>query len=187
VVTDATLTYADGTTAVERSETWQRTTAPFDERTVTMRDGRAGREMATVNGYPEVYNPLTNTIGKLRPDIQLPPPRHPATDSTFDRIRDGIVAMLGTGDAHEAGRVVVDGRDAFKIEADDGSAIVVDADTYDPIEVTLPFTGPDGTMVVRVVSREALPVTDANLKLLSVEAQHPDAAIDATGTVEGAG
>jgi hypothetical protein len=94
-----------------------------------------------------------------------------------DPFRRKILALLQAGKAREDGHVRVDGRDALRLVLGDGSSTyLVDADTYDPIEYTT--RGEGGSVTLRFPVYEKLPATDANLALLSLRAQHPDARVD---------
>ena len=52
---------------------------------------------------------------------------------------------------------------------------MVDAATYDPIEWTTSGTG--GSVTLRFPVYEQLPVDSESMKLLDLEAQHPDARV----------
>ncbi|HET8759385.1 MAG TPA: hypothetical protein VFM58_25425 [Solirubrobacteraceae bacterium] len=56
-----------------------------------------------------------------------------------------------------------------------GTAYIVDARSYDPIELRTQGTG--GGTVLRFVTYERLPVTAANRALLSIAAQHGGAPV----------
>jgi outer membrane lipoprotein-sorting protein len=179
VVTATTQTAPDGSIEELRTESWQRTTPPYDQRLVT--DGR-GRELSTVGGSPEVYNPLTNTIVTLAPGEEVPD--RGAPQYVDERVSDRMLDLLNSGEAHEDGRTTFDGRDAIRIASNDGRAtLLVDAATFEPLEWST--VSDDGVRETTHFERyETLPVTDENLALLSVRAQHPDASIDPSGTVD---
>jgi outer membrane lipoprotein-sorting protein len=93
-----------------------------------------------------------------------------------DEFRAEVLALLESGQVRVVGHVTVDGRDAIKLESLDGRKIyVVDASTYDPIEWTT--RGTDGGVTLRFSAYEELPVDDASLKLLDLQAQHPNAQV----------
>jgi hypothetical protein len=105
---------------------------------------------------------------------------------------------LASGEARTDGTVIVNGREAVRIVFTGsgspassrgratGATYIMDAQTYEPIE--LREVGDDGTVVTsRFVTYETLPATAANLALLSLREQHPDATVVQDGTVEGFG
>ena len=105
-----------------------------------------------------------------------------------DEFRAGILALLDSGRVRVTGHVTVDGRDAIRLESLAGTKVyVVDAATYDPIEWTT--TGNGGSVTLRFPVYEQLPVDTESLKLLDLEAQHPDAQVvrgaDAYSKAEG--
>jgi hypothetical protein len=163
-----------GTRSAGRTESWQRNAPPYDAREIS-----DGRELATANGRPEAYLPRTNTIYTLAPGSIAPAP---ARDTGFPgRMRE----LVRLGEAREAERLIVGGREAVRIVSSDAKLeLVVDAETFAPIE--LRTVGDDGTTVVsRFETYELLPATPANLALLSLRAQHPDAVVKPGVTVEG--
>ena len=205
VVTLATVTGPDGNVLHrERTEAWQMTSPSFDMRQVMYSDGEATRELAVVDGRPEVYDPRTNTISSLPPELDLPagaagPPlpgsRRPIpgdgpTDQSPERLRAQILDLLRSGEAHETGRVTVDGREAIRIVAPAmDMTLLVDAQTYEPIEWSVPVTGigtsPDhGILTTRFETYERLPSSEANLALLDLRAQHPQATVDHRITID---
>jgi hypothetical protein len=91
-------------------------------------------------------------------------------------IRAEIFALLRSGTARVTGHVEVDGRDAIRIASPDGKQIyVVDAATYDPIELTT--VGNGGGVTLRFPVYEQLPLDSESVKLLDLEAQHPSAQV----------
>ena len=183
LVEATTTVRPDGSANTTRTETWQQTAAPWDWRRVVVQPANGGhREMGRTDGRPVVWNPLTDTVHTLAPDQVVAAPTGPDRDLD-DRLVDGMRALLASGNAHEDGRPTVNGRPAIRITSDlDDRTLVVDAQTYQPLEWSL--TGDDGTRITtRIESLEPLPDTAANRALTSVRAQHPSAAVDATGTV----
>jgi hypothetical protein len=178
-----TENWPDGEVIASRSETWQQTSRPYDHRTVI--GGQRQRELAMRDGSPESYDATTNTIYTVVPGTKLPPLRRPV-GSPEDRLLDDLRSFLRSGLAREDGRVTVRGRAAIRIVSVGSSLkrILVDAETYLPIES---FSVSDHG--VRVTSRyetyEELAATEANLALLSMRRQHPDAAVKPGITVEG--
>jgi hypothetical protein len=180
-----TQTYPDGRVISHWSEAWQDSSPPYDQREV---DGDGRRETATASGRPEVYLADTNTIYTLPENVALPERTKPGLDIGLQPIRDRMLDLLRSGEAHEDRRVTVNDREAIRIVSSDlKGALIVDADTYEPIVWTA--TADDGTVETIGFKRyEWLPATEANRALLSLAAQHPDAGVDRTQmTVEGFG
>jgi hypothetical protein len=90
--------------------------------------------------------------------------------------RRQILHLLRSG-AVEGGRVSVGGREAIRLVSRDGrTTYLVDADTYDPIELRTSGNGGSVTLTFEVY--EELPRTSANEPLLGLTAQHPTARIN---------
>jgi hypothetical protein len=78
---------------------------------------------------------------------------------------------------HQAGRETINGRDAIRLVSDDGSVtLLVDADSYEPIEWRVSQDGREAVTSFPVY--EHLPATDANAALVSLTGRHPGAALD---------
>jgi hypothetical protein len=171
----------DGNIDTARIESWQLTEAPHDSREVLIgEDGSVWAENATVDGRPESWSPLQNTVFVMPPDAEIPDGSWvPPTPGAADLV-ERMQTMLASGDAREEGPVDVDGREAIRIVTGDGSrSLLVDAATYEPIEWTA--TSDDGVVVTtRVETFETLPATADTLSLLSLREQHPDAAVESS-------
>jgi hypothetical protein len=174
-------TRSDDPGRVERTETWEMLAAPHDMRRVTGR-GDVTRELATVDGRPQVYLSSENAISTLAPDVELP--RGAGRErklapllNPFDGLasfREDLLGLLRSGDAREAGRTTVDGRAAIRIATRLATTMLVAATTYEPIEIRQVFD--DGIVVTtRFETFERIPASAANEALLSLRAQHPDA------------
>jgi hypothetical protein len=203
VVTRATVTGPWGDVlSQERTEAWQLTSPPYDMRQVTYSDGEASREFAVADGRDQIYEPRTHTISTLPSGVLLPagsarPPlpnsrrllADPA-EAQPERLRAEILRLLQSGEARDEGRVEIDGRQAIKIAAPSmRMELLVDAQTYEPIEWSVPVTGigtsPDeGLLTTRFETYERLPANDANLTLLDLRAQHPGATVDQRITID---
>jgi hypothetical protein len=169
------------------TETWLRTTPPYDRRYV-MRGGAARREAAVANGQEQFYDHRTNTIYTMERPIEVPPPGRSGRKGVEDdlSILEDIRSLLASGDARERGRVTVDGREGILIVfSRSGTRLVVDTDSYEPIEWTT--VGGGAAVTNRFRTYERLPATQANLAHVSLKAQHPGAKISPTIAVEGVG
>ena len=191
-----TLTRADGSIDL-RIETWQASSPPHDQLQVITAGGRRF-EVALADGVAQLYDPQTNTIytGPLQAKQaqQVDKARASKWKSGGDRTgasgkdkgtvvaaddsyRAKILGLLESGKVHEDGRVTVDGRAAIRLVSDDGNVtLLVDADSYEPIEWRVHENGQ--TAVTSFPTYERLPATEANAALLSLTARHADATID---------
>jgi hypothetical protein len=191
-----TLESADGA-ETSYVETWQQLSPPYDHRRIEGRNGR-GREFASVDGRPQVYNPFNNTIATLAPGVKAPdggslpdPPVGPPLGRLEQRraplqpwtsLRDQLLRLLRSGGSREAGRVTIADREAIRIVFRRwGITLAVDARTYEPIEWTMESEGPPTVETTRLTTFERLPATKANLAKLGLRAQHPDAKLDIGG------
>lgn len=180
VVAVTTLTGPGGVTDRSRSEMWQRNAPPYDHREIGFgADGTSGRELGSAQGRPQYYDPSTDTLHTTSPEAPVFEPSGLNGEITGQGLVEKMRALLKKGAAHEDGHVTVDGRDAIRIVAD-ALTIVVDAETYQPIEWQ--FDGPAAggrydTSTTRIETYEWLPDTPANRALVSVAAQHPGAVV----------
>jgi hypothetical protein len=170
-----------------REETWRQTSRPFARRAITTRHGRPGIETSTVGDRPtQLYERARNTIYTNPPDAgpALGTPM-PATDG--DPLAQQMAQLLRSGHARAVTRSTAGGRAVIRFAYIDavpgGGAVkwsyVVDADSYRPVRLTA--TSADGSRVeTRFDTYQTLEPTEANQGLLSLSAQHPGAAVDAT-------
>jgi hypothetical protein len=183
-----TQTGPDGSSTSSRTESWQASSPPYDQRLIVNNDGL---EIAIADGVPQLYDPETNTIYiGPRQDLKSMPPKARAeraggrnartgmtVDAGGDLYREKILLLLDSGRAREDGRTTVDGREAIRIVASEGGMmLLVDADSYEPIEWRVSENGM--TTEAFFPTYERLPADAASADLLSLTAQHPDATID---------
>jgi hypothetical protein len=194
IVAAGTWTDAGGTTVSAPIESWQDTTPPYDTRRRETRPGGGRIETGSADGVAQFYDPRTDTIFSVpwRPKADPPNPNGRgawpdplAPDFSAAALRE----FLESGRAREDGRTVVDGREAIRIvTAVHEVTLLVDASTYDPIELRLDDpNGPGTSKTIRFRTYERLPATPANRALVSLAASHPGAATrvapqDAGGT-----
>jgi hypothetical protein len=108
--------------------------------------------------------------------LEAPAPAAGSAPALNDSFREQVLGDLRTGHARVAGHVRRGGRDALRlVMRRAGATYIVDARTYNPIELRTRGTG--GGTVLRFVTYERLPVTVATRKLLSISAQHGDAPV----------
>jgi RNA polymerase sigma-70 factor (ECF subfamily) len=194
IVPDGTWTDADGTTVSYPVESWQDTSPPYDSRRRELRPGGGRIETGSAEGVAQSYDPRTATILTVpwRPKAEPPNPNGRgawpdplAPDFSAASLRE----LLESGQAREDGRTVVGGREAIRIvTAVREVTLLVDASTYDPIELRLDDPdGPGTSKTIRFRTYERLPATPATRALVSLAASHPGAAMrvapqDAGGT-----
>jgi hypothetical protein len=192
-----TLTGPDGPMDL-RIETWQASSPPYGQLQIITAGGRRF-EVAMTDGVGQLYDPQTNTIytGPLRPKDAQTVAKARATKwktggaqagaagkkkgtivAADDSYRAKILGLLESGKVHEDGRTTVDGRAAIRLVSDDGDVtLLVDADSYEPIEWRVSEDG--RTAVTSFPTYERLPATEANAALLDLRARHADATVDA--------
>jgi hypothetical protein len=181
-----TVTSVDGSAVTRPVEIWQQSSPPFDSREVVLRGGAFRPELATVDGSREFYDPRTNTIytepSRKPPGGAAGKPAESGGGSGLDPLApdfsvERLRSLLTSGRAHEDGRVSVDGRAAIRIVSSAPEmTLIVDADTYKPLEWQVPAAGAAGhALTVRFETYEWLPATAASAALVSLSAQHPGA------------
>jgi hypothetical protein len=188
VVAVTTRSGPGGVTDVSRSEMWQQNAAPYDHREIGFgADGARGRELGTAQGRPQYYDPVTDTIHTTSPDVEVSQSSGLNGELTGQGFVDRMRVLMKKGAAHEDGHVNVDGRDAIRIVAD-ALTLIVDADTFQPIEWRLDGEAAGGrydASTTRIETYEWLPDTPANRALFSLDAQHPGAEVVTDVTVGG--
>ena len=113
---------------------------------------------------------------RLRHELAREQQRESSGGMLPEEFRAEILALLDSGQVVVTGHVMVDGRDAIRLESPDGKKIyIVDASTYAPIEWTT--TGDGGGVTLRFGAYEELPVDTESMQLLSLQDQHPNAQV----------
>jgi hypothetical protein len=110
-----------------------------------------------------------------------------AVEERLSPLRTQLTELLRSEDARDATATTRRQRRVIRFELDnvwpDGSVVkwtyIVDARTYEPILLTT-STADGARATTRFERYETLAATEENKALLSLRAQHPDAAIDAT-------
>lgn len=119
---------------------------------------------------------LATEQGAARLRHQLAHEGRQSSGTQPEEFRAEILALLQSGRVRVTGDVDVGGRDAIRLASLDGrKTYLVDASTYDPIEWTT--TGNGGGVTLRFPVFEELPVDDASMQLLDLQAQHPGAQV----------
>ena len=145
-------------------------------------------KLAKLTGDPHATGAYLVGNGGSRPTViatakgaerirkELTRQRQQSTGRAPEEFRSDILKLLESGQARITGHADVGGRDAIRIESSDGKQVyLVDASTYDPIEWTTAGNG--GGVTLRFPVYEELPVDTESMKLLDLEAQHPDAKV----------
>jgi hypothetical protein len=144
-------------------EWWQQTDAPHALRMIK---GPVGRQIEGANDGSTSfqYEPATNTV------VETPSSSPP---TLVDPIA-GVRKQLASGDAEVLGTTTIDGHALYKIKLATGMVGYFDTNDYRPMYLDNPQH--DGRVVrTRVLAYEELPMNAENAKLLSIEAQHPQA------------
>ena len=179
------FTSSDGSQATLRIESWRQSSPPFDSRQIVTFDGGSSRpELATVEGVREFYDQRTNTIFILPAQQSTGKQAEPPARSDLDPLApeftlEKLRALLTSGRAREDGRTTLGGRDVIRIvTSSPRTTLLVDATTYKPIEWQVPAGDPLGqALTMHFRAYEWLPPTTSNKALLSLRAQHPEAAV----------
>jgi hypothetical protein len=196
-------TEADGSVTTWESESWRETFEPFLQRHETSQSDGRRVEWAYDGELHHVYDAGSDTVFEVSKEqlgealAALAAPGKPAPSASAEdakkarqdraaamnsatsaeELRDGVRAMLESGDARAEGHVVVDGREAIRIvSVQKQVSYLVDATTYNPIEWRTEEVG-GTTTTLRFVAYEELPATDANRQLVDLRAQHPTASV----------
>lgn len=176
----------DDSVTTWREETWRQTSRPYARRELTTRDGVAIETATVGDRAARLYDATTNTIYTNAPDAG-PAVGTPMPANDGDPRREQLVRLLRSGDARAVRRSTAGGRAvirfAYQNALPEGGAVewtyVVDAKTYQPMRLTT--NSPDGSRVTaRFETYETLEQSEETTALLSLRAQHPDAAVDRT-------
>lgn len=133
------------------------------------------------------------TLELVLPNTLTFSPRFYVSPPTDARYASTLREAIASGIAHDEGTVELDGRSVQRIRFDSEcpdatcpgapSHAYVDSETFHPVKEVWPsgyvIVNPDGVfrfdVVVRYLTFEYLPRTDANVALTDIRAQHPDA------------
>jgi hypothetical protein len=156
------------------AETWQLTSAPYSALGMKGPLGRE-QESASTGTTASFYDATTNTIHESGATKHGAGASEDPLATVRADLADGIARLLGPA--------ITDGTPTYEIQFADkggfgsGSLIAyVDRQTYRPILLSDPQRN-GGVVQLKVVAFEYLPVTSANLRLLSLTARHPGARI----------
>jgi hypothetical protein len=151
------------------SESWQLTSQPY-----------SARWIGTFAGGPETANDgTTEYLYDGKHTIYTRPSSAPLQlSSTLAQLREN----LDSGRAHVVGETTIEGASVYEISLPYGYIGYFDTRTYRPLFLDSPTSGPSAAsgrkIRMRVVTMEYLHPTPANLRLLSLTAQHPGASVE---------
>lgn len=184
------VTARDGARFTSRTQQWVSTSPPYNQRLVRSWNGKVQWEQEFVNGRLDLYEPRTNTI-YLAPGVA---PNQsslaPGPSSALSMVSDLLRGQVQDPDAPKVTinrSAVLDGKNAIEITFDGGRfSYWISPSTYKPLQSvdrsdSLP-DGQGGVGIVRYPIARVLPRSAASSKLLSLQAQHPDASVDRSNT-----
>lgn len=154
------------------SESWQLTSGSHAARWIGTFGG--GPESANDGKTEYMYDGKTIHTRPNSAPLQLSDP--------LAQVREN----LDNGKARMVGERTIGGTSVYEISLPYGYVGYFDTKTYRPLFLDSPTSGPSagsGKLIrMRVVTMEYLRPTSANLRLLSLTAQHPDARVEANPT-----
>jgi hypothetical protein len=149
-------------------ESWQLTSAPY-----------AARWHGTFGGGPESDDDGTTEYVY---DGQTIHTRPSSATLQLDNPLATVKKALDSGRARMVGEATIEGASVYEISLPNGEVGYFDTKTYRPLFVDSPASGPGALRGklwrLRVVTMEYLRPTRANLRLLSLTAQHPGATVE---------
>jgi len=162
-----------GDQAPQLYELWQQTGRPSAARWI-----KFGQEVSSDGTNLSVYDPTSNTI-KVTPDAESA--SQPAVD-----IAQMLRGLVDSGHARVEGETTLNGIGVYKLTVSgaprpfaNGTAYVA-RDTYYPVLIESTGGPCNCDETIRFQAYEYLPASQANLQLLDLAAQHPDAQVVTT-------
>lgn len=154
-------------------ELWQQTDRPNDARWI-----KSGHEVSSDGTNMSEYDPRSNTI-------TITPDKASASTSAAD-VAQLLRSLVDSGNARVEGMTTLNGRPVIKLTVHNapgpfknGTAYVA-RDTYYPILIDSRGGTCNCDTTIRVQTYQYLPANRANLRLLDLAAQHPDAQVITT-------
>lgn len=184
-----TVTPRDGATHISGWHEWLSTSPPYNSRSIQFRNGKPLWEQAFVNGRLDLYDPRTNTI-YIAPDVipfceagttspaATPTCRVPDAPQWNSALSE-IQHLLRQADVTINTDATLDGKRAIELTFDRGRfSYWISPRNYRPLQIEDRFfPGSTRFPIARVLTGSA-----ASPKLLSLQAQHPQATIDHSST-----
>jgi hypothetical protein len=178
-----TVTARDGATHSSEYHEWLSTSPPHDNRIIEIANGKVQWEQAFVNGGLDLYDPTTNTV-YLAPGVV---PNQTSDEPQWNSVLSEVQYLLRQPNVTVNPDAVLDGVPAIELTFDRGRfSYWISPSSYQPLQVedradSLP-DGQAGVGITRYPIARVLTRSAASPSLLSLEAQHPGATVDHSGT-----
>jgi hypothetical protein len=177
-----TNTRRDGATHTVEYHEWLSTRPPYNNRLIVIVNGKVLWEQAFVNGQLDLYDPTTNTIylapGVAKNDVAgctRCSSDTPQSNSALSEVQD----LLNQPNVTINRNVVLNGKPAIELTSDRGRfSYWISPRTYEPLQVEDRFF----PGITRFPIARVLTGSTASPDLLSLQAQHPGATVDHSGT-----
>jgi hypothetical protein len=169
----------DGSHISWRTESWQRSTPPYDLRQIVTGANGVSVESATVDGRQQLYDPQSNSVLVMPSDstVGTLPGNATPQPASAQPFRDQVVDLLRGGKLTESGRASVDGRRTVSFVWEDGRTryeYTVEAGTYDPVRWRFASTDSSSETTVTFDTYE---LVDADRASLDLTRRYPDARV----------
>jgi hypothetical protein len=184
------VTARDGARFATRTQQWVSTSPPYNQRLVRSWNGKVQWEQEFVNGRLDLYDPRTNTVylaaGVAPNQSSLAPGPGSALAMVSDLLR-GQVQDPAAPTITVNPNAVLDGKKTIEVTFDRGRfSYWISPSTYKPLQSVdrwdrLP-DGQAGVGIERYPTARVLTGSAASPKLLSLQAQHPNATVDHSST-----
>ena len=175
------VTARDGATSTSEFHDWLSTSPPYDNRQIIVQNRNLQWEQATINGRLDLYDPATNTV-YLAPGVA---PNQVPDDPNSSSALAEVHYLLGQPSVTVNPNAVLDGAPAIEFTFDGGRfSYWASPSNYQPLQSedrhdSLP-DGQAGVGIVRYPIERVLTGASASPSLLSLQAQNPDATVDAS-------
>jgi hypothetical protein len=173
------VTARDGSTFTSEAHQWTSTSPPYDNRAITIQNGKLEWDQAIVNGRLDLYDPATNTVYLAPPSAPQQTPIDPDVNSALGEVR----YLLGQSSVTVNPNASVDGAPAIEFTSDGGRfSYWASPGDYRPLQSedrqdSLP-DGRRGVGITRYPIERVLRGPAASRSLFSLQAQHPSATVD---------
>jgi hypothetical protein len=181
-----TVTARDGARSTSGYHEWLSTSPPYNNRAIQFKNGKVQWEQAFVGPRRDLYVPATNTVYMQPAGAQFcevhpttaqsasgscQVPDNPDWNSALSEVQD----LLSQPNVTINPNAALNGKAAIELTFDGGRFTYwISASTYQPLQIEdRLFHGITRFLIARVLTGSA-----ASPKLLSLEAQHPDAHVD---------
>ncbi len=178
-----TVTARDGATSTSEAHEWLSTSPPYDNRLIMIQNGKVQWEQAFVNGRLDLYDPASKTV-YLAPEVA---PDQVPDNPTWNSALAEVQYLLGQPNVTVNPNAVLDGAPAIEFIFDGGRfSYWASPSNYQPLQSedrqdSLP-DGRGGVGTTRYPIARVLTGSAASPNMLSLQAQHPGATVDRSGT-----